>query len=283
MNIKSKLILVEGLPGFGKSTTARLIYDILNEQNIEAEVFLEGDLNHPADFEGVAFLTISELNQLFHVHIEQSEMIKRNMQEFESGYLIPYQKLQNKLGLELPNELLAYLMKKDIYELPLAQNQLLIVKRWKEFAEKAQKSNKVTIFECCFMQNPITVGMIKYNANKENVIEYIKSLENAIRRLDPVLLYVNQDNLEFSFHKAIKERSKEWLEGFVNYYSNQAFGNENNYVGLEGTLNILKARQELELNILKELSIKKEIVNNSKYDLKSYKLSLIEYIQSNIL
>lgn len=32
--------MVEGLPGYGKSTTARLIYDMLTERNIEARIVL---------------------------------------------------------------------------------------------------------------------------------------------------------------------------------------------------------------------------------------------------
>ncbi|MEH6940158.1 hypothetical protein V7056_20275 [Bacillus sp. JJ664] len=277
MSTKTKLILVEGLPGFGKSTTARLVYNILKEQNVEAELFLEGDVNHPADYEGVAFFTKSEMEQLLLSHEQQSEMIRDHMEEYESGFLIPYQKLQQKLTPEL----LDSLMKKDIYELPLVQNQNLIVKRWQAFAEQAVKSEKVTIFECCFIQNPITVGMIKYNASKEKVIQYIKSLENAIEGLNPLLLYVNQDDLKFSFHKAINERPKEWFEGFVNYYANQAFGSDNDFKGLDGTIKILEARKQLEINILEELRIKKQVVNNSNYDLQSYQSTLRDLIRIN--
>ncbi|WP_430509203.1 hypothetical protein [Gottfriedia solisilvae] len=279
MSTKPNLILVEGLPGFGKSTTARLVYNILKEQNVEAELFLEGDVNHPADFEGVAFFTKSEMEQLFLKHELQSEMIKQHMEEYESGFLIPYQKLHHNLGLKLSPELLDSLMKKDIYELPLEQNQYLIEKRWQAFAEQAKKSDKVTIFECCFIQNPITVGMIKYNASKEKVSQYIKSLENAIEALNPLLLYVSQDNLKFSFHKAINERPKEWFDGFVNYYVNQAFGSEHDFNGLEGTIKILEARKQLEVNILEELSLKKEAVNNSNYDLESYQSTLENLIR----
>jgi len=275
LSTKTKLILVEGLPGFGKSTTARLVYNILKEQNVEAELFLEGDVNHPADYEGVAFFTKSEMEQLLLSHEQQREKIKHHMEEHESGYLIPYQKLQQ----ELTPKLLDSLMKNDIYELPLEQNQYLIEKRWQAFAEQAEKSDKVTIFECCFIQNPITIGMIKYNARKEKVIQYIKSLENAIEALNPLLLYVNQDDLKFSFHKAINERPKEWFDGFVNYYVNHSYGSDNNYKGLEGTLNILEARKQLERNILEELSIKKQVVNNSNYDLQSYQSTLRDLIR----
>ena len=40
--MKTKLIMVEGLPGFGKSTTSRMLHDILSEHNIEARLVMEG-------------------------------------------------------------------------------------------------------------------------------------------------------------------------------------------------------------------------------------------------
>ncbi|WP_235218458.1 hypothetical protein [Paenibacillus sp. FSL R7-269] len=52
-----KLVLVEGLPGYGKSTTAQLVYEILTEMNVSAQLVLEGNLDHPADYDGVACLT----------------------------------------------------------------------------------------------------------------------------------------------------------------------------------------------------------------------------------
>lgn len=39
----SKLILVEGLPGSGKSTTAKITYNLLKEKGVDAEVYFEGN------------------------------------------------------------------------------------------------------------------------------------------------------------------------------------------------------------------------------------------------
>ena len=54
MDMTTKLILVEGLPGSGKTTTAVFVADWLKEHGMETAVFLEGSLDHPADFESVA-------------------------------------------------------------------------------------------------------------------------------------------------------------------------------------------------------------------------------------
>jgi thymidylate kinase len=58
--MNTKLIVVEGIPGSGKTTTANFIKELLDERNISNQLFLEGDLNHPADFESVACLDETE-------------------------------------------------------------------------------------------------------------------------------------------------------------------------------------------------------------------------------
>ncbi|MFW6306208.1 MAG: hypothetical protein ACOC1N_02345 [Bacillota bacterium] len=46
--MKHKLIIIEGVPGVGKTTTVSLIKENL-DNNITSNLFMEGDLNHPAD------------------------------------------------------------------------------------------------------------------------------------------------------------------------------------------------------------------------------------------
>jgi thymidylate kinase len=58
--VTSKLILVEGLPGSGKSTTATITNEILKDLNIDTKLFLEGNAEHPADYEGGSFFTKTE-------------------------------------------------------------------------------------------------------------------------------------------------------------------------------------------------------------------------------
>ncbi|MEM5660697.1 hypothetical protein AAHB62_08245 [Bacillus cereus] len=51
--------------------------------------------------------------------------------------------------------------------MPFDKNVELIADKWNDFAEIALEDNKVYIFECCFIQNPLTIGMIKYGEQKK--------------------------------------------------------------------------------------------------------------------
>ena len=272
--MNTKLIIVEGLPGFGKSTTAKLINEILSQNKIEVELFLEGNLNHPADYDGVSCFNKFEFDRLVSNSGDFKEVLLKRVFKKGSNYLLPYRKIKNEFGDQFSDELCNDISRNDIYELPFDKNVELIADKWNDFAEIALEDNNVYIFECCFIQNPLTIGMIKYGEQKEKIINYVMKVAKIIENLNPMLLYVEQDDLEFSFRKALKERNPEWATGIVDYYTNQGYGKEHNHSGVEGAIKVLEARRNLELQIFDMLKMKKEKINNTKYEIDSYRSML---------
>jgi hypothetical protein len=282
--MSSKLVLIEGLPGFGKTTTAQLVHEILTEMNIKSQLFLEGNLEHPADYDGVAFFKKNEFDELLSTHEKFRDLLSNSMIKQGNNYFLEYRKIKNEYGSSFPDELLNAVVKYDVYELSLDQNRKLIIERWKKFVESVLNGSDIFVFDCCFIQNPVTMGMIKYGAKKEDVISYVIELATIMEPLNPLLIYVEQNDLDCSFRKAVKERPKEWSEGFIDYYTNQGFGKKQGFNGLEGTLQVLKARRELEEEIFNGINIAKKKVNNSSYDINDYKQVLVgilsEYFSS---
>lgn len=276
--MKTKLILVEGLPGSGKSTTAGLIHEILTENQVSAELYMEGNLDHPADYEGVAYFTETEFDELLVESGSLSKVFQDRIIVKRGRHLLPYLKIKNELGDGFPDELFTSISKKDVYELPLEENIAVISESWEEFSKLAASEEKVYIFECCFIQNPVTVGMVKYGASNEVTIEYVKKLARTVEALNPLLVYVKQEDLEKSFRKAITERSDDWFNGFVHYYTSQGYGLINGLSGLDGTIDVLKARQELEYSILDHLPMTAYILNNSQFDFEKHRGNLKEVL-----
>jgi hypothetical protein len=269
--MKTKLIIVEGLPGSGKSTTAELIYDILKDKGIVTEFYKEGNYNHPSDFDGVAYFSIEEFSVLEKAHYKCRNELNTIKIKWNNGYLIAYKKAIEENQLSLDKELFKDIIDKDVYELPIGLHIELILSRWSEFVHNFKDEDKVIIFECCFIQNPVTVSMIKNNSPKEATMNYIKSLEKIIEPLNTVLIYVEQENLEISFKKAVSERPKEWLNGFIDYYTNQGVGKHNQLKGLEGTVEVLKERSSFERDLYDVLELNKYKIDNSRFDLGSLK------------
>jgi hypothetical protein len=279
----TKLILVEGLPGSGKSTTAEMTNEILKEWNVETNLFLEGNVEHPADYEGVSYFSKTEFAQLLKQYIEVKPIIEKHAIERCDGFVLPQYKMKQDLDETMvPDSFWDYIWNHDIYELPLDKNIELITDKWQRFVEQAMTGNQTYIFECCFIQNPVTIGMIKYGASSEIVMNYVKQLADIIKPLNPVLLYVDQQDLSSSFTKAIQERPKEWSAGFMNYYNNQGYGKIHGAQGVEGTIAVLEARKQLESSIFNTLFVKKVKIDNTQFDKDSHKNRIKEVFLNTV-
>lgn len=278
-DMRTKLVIVEGLPGSGKTTTASALHEIVRNNNINSELYLEGNLDHPADYDGVASFSLSEWEQLLNTNQQWDALVSYGQQKGDN-ILLPYRKIINQDSMFFSKEQLNDIYKHDIYELPFEQHAMLAAEKWAEFTEKALQDDKLYIFECCFIQNPLTIGMIKWGIPQEIVVEHVLSLEKIIRKLNPVLLYVDQDNLPKSFRKAYNDRPEEWRKGFIEYYTKQGYGKKHHHTGLNGTVEVLKRRKELELEIYEQLTIKKYMLNNSLYDKSSARAQITDTLAS---
>ncbi len=277
----AKLLIVEGLPGAGKSTTAQQAFDVLKAKGINAELYLEGNFNHPADFDGVAYFDSEEFKIFEETHSENKNILKIIKIKYFDGYLVPYRKAVEEQHVTFENKLFNDIIKNDVYELPIELHIKLILKRWNDFATSYLKNNKVIIFESCFIQNPITVSMIKNNCSKDITISYINNLANIILPLEPILIYVEQNSIRESFMKAVSERTKEWMDGFTDYYTNQGYGLHNNLKGTEGIIEILEARSIFEKDIYDSINLKKYKIDNSKFNLELLKERINSIVDRN--
>ncbi len=240
--IRTKLIIVEGLPGSGKTTTASAIHEVVKNNNISSELFLEGNLDHPADFDGVACFSPIEWKQL----LSTSQNGSPSFQWTEKRRPRPF-------SLQEINESKQRRFLEELFEIFLNET-----------------------FMSCHLSSTPTIGMIKWGEEDERLIEYVLGLEKIIHKLNPVLLYVQQDDIEGSFRKAFDERPADWAAGFVEYYINQGYGERHQHTGINGTLEVLKERQKLEMQIYERLSIQKSMINNSLYDLPSSRAQIID-------
>lgn len=278
----TKLIIIEGLPGAGKSTTARMVYDILKNKGIKSELFCEGNYNHPADYDGVAYFNNEDFNILQQTHSTNKNVLDKIKIKYGNGCLIPYREAIEEQKILLDDELINDITKNDIYELPIETHMNLVLKRWDDFVKHYIYEDKVVIFECCFIQNPVTVTMVRNNSPKDVTINYIKSLAEKIVPLEPILIYVEQKDIETSFERIVGERPKEWFEGFKHYYTNQGYGLNNNLKELEGVIQVLEWRSRLEHEIYKSLLLTKYTIDNSTYNLNLHKERINSILEAHL-
>jgi hypothetical protein len=265
----SKLYIVEGIPGSGKTTTANWLAKELNEQGKDAHLFLEGDPKHPADYESVACLSENQIDEM-----EQDFPFIRNFAELkDKWFFIPYASFS-----ESNPDLHKVLQKFDVYELSVADFCEVTLMRWKEFAEMAEAEDKVYVLECCLLQNPFTFLLAKHNVSEEEITAHIEKIAKKISKLNPVILYFEQDNIKESLDRVRKERSEEWFEFLTWYYTEQGYGQSRGLAGEKGVLHFLTERKKLEKECLGKLDSRSLIVNNSNFDWDRCKEQILGFI-----
>lgn len=102
--MNNRLILVEGIPGVGKIITASNIKKYLDDKDIQSKLYLEGHLEHPADYEGVAYLKIGKYRQLISKCKINEEVIKEYINLKDKECFINYGMIGNDKTFKDSNE-----------------------------------------------------------------------------------------------------------------------------------------------------------------------------------
>lgn len=88
----SKLILLEGIPGSGKSSAGAYIQSFLELQGVSAHFWREGDLDHPADFEGVACLSTPHYGDILARYPQLAALLQQHVTLRGVDCLVAYRK-----------------------------------------------------------------------------------------------------------------------------------------------------------------------------------------------
>jgi hypothetical protein len=252
--MNTKLILVEGIPGSGKTTTARFINDWLAKEGYAPELFLEGDWDHPADYEAVACLSQRAYADIRAQFPAQVEFLSQYTHKKNGELFFKYRKMKAKAP-EMPLELYEALAQFEIYDLPAEKHCDLLLQRWQQFAAQAAAEEKVYVFECVFLQNPTTTLLAKHNLSGQVIREHISALAKAVVPLQPKIIYLAQTDARSTLEKVRDERPQAWADFVTWYLTEQAYGKAHGLSGFEGVSDFYTIRQAYELELLSTLPV----------------------------
>ena len=278
--MNTKLILVEGIPGSGKTTIAKKIEKFLAEKNIPAECFVEGEL-HPADLAWLSYLTCEEYNDLIIKYPLHKDLLENNSIIDEDYALIAY----TRLGFHPDqNPLMSYLQTKEIFDGKLSIQDFLNInlKRWRKFCQKAVSEDKVYIFECAFLQNHINELIAINDVEDDFLLEYFKKLECTVEQLNPALIYLEQADINKTIDHIAKERvseDKKAMPDWIDYVEKSKYGKKHDINGFDGVIKYFEKRVEAEKKIIKHLNMKTFIATRQNDDWGNLLLNTFEHIE----
>lgn len=244
-----KLFIIEGLPCTGKSTAAKFVSEMTGGIFVD-----EGSGKHPADYEFDAFITLDALNGFTEA---EKEILLSCSEKHGSGLLVPLEKLSG--------ELFEKAIKYKIYDfLDWETERGIMLDKWREFV--SGYGERTYVFNCVFLQNPMCETMMRFNFDIEQSFDYINEIAEIIAPLEPMVIYLKNNDIAESVKKAVKERGEEWLNAVIDYHCNGGYGKANGLCGFNGYVSALEERQKRELEILKKLSIRSLIIDNPQRD-----------------
>jgi hypothetical protein len=249
----TQLILVEGIPGSGKTSVAQFIAAWLATRGFETALYLEGDWNHPADFESAACLNRNQYEEIKAQFLQQAAFLDQQVTVRGRDYFLSYRQIEHEYGEQIPPALIDALARFEIYELPIGEFRRLLLQRWQSFADHAAQENRIYIFECCFLQNPLTMYL---GRNAESVVSsqtFILEIAESIRILNPYLIYLYPENVEATLRSVARTRPSEWLDFVIAYHTQQGYGKVQGWQGFEGLVQFYELRQRVELELLGRL------------------------------
>lgn len=279
--MKTRLIMIEGIPGSGKSTFAQKAADFYRKKGITVNLFNEGQA-HPADLAWQACVPLESFDQLLLRYSELENEIRKNMHINGDYAIIAYTQVKTD-NREFYKELENY----EVYNnrVPFDVFCNLLYRRWEAFGKQAAGKTELNIFECAFFQNHINELQNYQLADKKDIESHLNKLLSFITDLSPVLIYLSQSNIRETIARVAKERIFEhgnWIDMAIAYVENTPYGKQNNLNGMEGFLRCIEDRKQIELDLLKTLPIDTIIVKNDNYnwestwnELEAYLLTLL--------
>lgn len=247
--INTKLIIFEGIPGSGKTTTSQLLHKCFLENGIDSNIFIEG-CEHPIDLPFYAYLSLREYDALILKYQEQAEWLQQNSIVEDNYVLSPY-----KIPEPYPwdDMLIEYLRSKEFCysSKPIVSFDTfkkIFCRRFEQYVFKMINKSEITIFESVLLQHQIHDINRLYPHIKDNeIIEYLRMLASILTPLNPVLFYISQNNVKESLkHTAFIRSKPKW--------------------STEETITYYEKRKALELMAIKNLPFSSIILDNTNYN-----------------
>ncbi len=218
---RTQLIFIDGLPGSGKSTTAKYITTHLQQCNIPSKWHVEEDADHP-------------------VHSRQfkKEYVSRN----------------------------------DFAEKCLQS--------WYNFAQTVTKSNHIIILEGSIFQSTVRF-LLEYDSSIQSIQMYFSKFEDIISKLNPLLIYFYQSNVNEFLRKTIELRGSEWSNKVTNYITGTPYAIRNKLQGIEGNISFWESYRIICDDLFNTSKFTKMSIENSTGDWKVHYEKIIEYLNQN--
>ncbi len=246
---------IEGLQGSGKSTLAERIA----KKYPDHRVFHEGDYS-PVELAWCAYLNETEYQSVIERYCAIREQIEEKSHSENDHKIVCY----TQVITDIPG----FYQDLERYEI---YNRRRSFADFKEivFSRYQNWNGKNMIFECALFQNIIEDMILYRDASDQDIKDFYTKLKEVIAGRDFRILYLKTNDIADSIEVIRKERTddkgnEKWFPLMLEYFDNSPYAVKRGLSGKKELLRHFAHRQEVELEICKELFPDKVSVLRSK-------------------
>ena len=207
----NRLILLEGLPGTGKTTNAYKLYEQLVRNDRDVRWLHEVSQPHPILFFSESCLTKEEYRLFTEKYPEAAEMLD-SIAEIRAAtvgidYLTAARRMPGQENTAWYQELLQY----DAMDFSLERYEPAAFEKWEAFVNTALHHDTVYLSDSSIFQYQIFTYLLN-GADYPRLTKFVHSIMDLIKPLHPALIYLYREKTEDSIAFIEKQRGIQDLE-----------------------------------------------------------------------
>ena len=207
----NRLILLEGLPGTGKTTNSYKLYEQLARNGWDVRWLHEVSQPHPTLFFSEACLTKKEYRLFIEKYQEVAEMLNGIAEVRATTVGIDYLTVARKLPRQEKTAWYQELLQYDVMDFPLERYEPIAYEKWEAFVNAALQDDTIYILDSSIFQYQIFTYLLN-GAEYLRLAGFVHSIMNMLRPLHPALIYLYRENIEDSIAFIEKQRGIKDLE-----------------------------------------------------------------------
>ena len=258
-----RLLLVEGVPGSGKTTTARSAARWLASARARVAVYCEGD-PQPADLAWQWWLTPAEFQAVCRAHPGAQAELRRCAWVGASGVAVAYTKVDaDRCAGQWP-EVQAAMRGREPFNgtIPADTFMDILAARWAEFgaSEGGADVAEVVVFDGAFLQNTLVELVLFADRDAGALTGDLRRLAESVARWRPLLLRLVPVDAAAALNTVGRERVDEdghpqWRDAVEAYTADTPWARARGLSAPGAFQAYLTHRQRLEAEVLPRLPL----------------------------
>ena len=207
----NRVILLEGLPGTGKTANSYRLFEQLARNGRDVRWVHEVSQPHPTLFFTEACLTKEEY-RLFTEKYPEAAGLLGSIAEVRAAtvgidYLTAARRMPGQENAAWYRELLQY----DAMAFPLERYEPAALEKWEAFVNAALRNDTVFILDSAIFQYQIFTFLLN-GADYQRLAKFVRGVMKMLRPLRPALIYLYREKTEDSIAFIEKQRGMKDLE-----------------------------------------------------------------------